>query len=74
MNFENLRVLKKLRILKKKSVKLRKLEKNAEQQEQDFKDVEARAPSSLSSRLKNRRGARPMAHDKLLCQFQTFFF
>ena len=43
MKFENLRVLKKLRILKKKSVKLRKLEKNAEQQEQDFKDVEARA-------------------------------
>ena len=26
-----------------KSVKFRKLEKNAEQQEQDFKDVEARA-------------------------------
>ena len=27
----------------KKNVKLRKLEKNAEQQEQDFKDVEERA-------------------------------
>ena len=39
-----------------KSVKFRKLEKNAEQQEQDFKDVEVRAAWEVELALKNLEG------------------